>query len=279
MKTFARLTAVAVAASFLAACGTGDIANMSVKGGSFNKGLHSGYVKLANSEYAQTDFSAGDDFADRAKRAAMGKPSVPEGISSRKLKAPHKGQLIKARARLVAALGKGAAKKIPGQAAKAQTSFDCWMEQAEENIQPKHIAACRKAFNDAMKKVDAALAPKKKAKKKKKKRPQTVRYVVYFDYDSAKLNKAGANAVDFATTLIKKNAKISVTGYADTSGNADYNSILATKRANAVIRALEKAGLKNEISVAVFGEKNPAVNYGDGKRERLNRRVEINVTQ
>lgn len=153
------------------------------------------------------------------------------------------------------------------------------MEQAEENIQPKHIAACRKAFNDAMKKVDAALAPKKKAKKKKKKRPQTVRYVVYFDYDSAKLNKAGANAVDFATTLIKKNAKISVTGYADTSGNADYNSILATKRANAVIRALEKAGLKNEISVAVFGEKNPAVNYGDGKRERLNRRVEINVTQ
>lgn len=109
MKTFARLTAVAVAASFLAACGTGDIANMSVKGGSFNKGLHSGYVKLANSEYDQTDFSAGDDFADRAKRAAMGKPSVPEGISSRKLKAPHKGQLIKARARLVAALGKGAA--------------------------------------------------------------------------------------------------------------------------------------------------------------------------
>ncbi|NKB19851.1 MAG: OmpA family protein [Alphaproteobacteria bacterium] len=280
MKTFARLTAIAVAASFLAACGTGEVANMSVKGGNFNKGLHSGYVKLANSEYDQTDLSSGDDFASRAKMAAMGKASAPEGISSRKLVPPHKGQLVSARARLVSALGKGAAKKAPGQAAKAQTSFDCWMEQAEENIQPKDIAACRKAFNAAMKRVEAALAPKKKAKKKKKKKgPQTTRYVVYFDFNSAKLNKAGMNAVDYTVSQIKKRAKISVTGYADRSGKSDYNSILATKRANAVIRALEKAGVKNDIAVAVFGEKNPAVNSGDGKRERLNRRVEISVKQ
>jgi len=224
MDIFARITAVAVAAGFLAACGTADIANMSVKGEDFNKGLRDGYVKLANSEYDQTELSSG------------GKASAPEGISSRRLVPPHKAQLISARARLVSALGKGAAKVIPGQAAKAQPSFDCWMEQAEENIQPKDIAACRKQFNDAMKQVEAALAPKKKA-------------------------------------------KITVTGYADRAGNEDYNSILATKRANAVVAAFDKAGLKNPLSVAVFGEKSPAVKTGDGKRERLNRRVEVHVTQ
>jgi len=236
MDIFARITAVAVAAGFLAACGTADIANMSVKGEDFNKGLRDGYVKLANSEYDQTELSSGDDFSSRAKMAAMGKASAPEGISSRRLVPPHKAQLISARARLVSALGKGAAKVIPGQAAKAQPSFDCWMEQAEENIQPKDIAACRKQFNDAMKQVEAALAPKKKA-------------------------------------------KITVTGYADRAGNEDYNSILATKRANAVVAAFDKAGLKNPLSVAVFGEKSPAVKTGDGKRERLNRRVEVHVTQ
>tara|TARA_Y100001936_G_scaffold254150_1_gene325787 strand:+ start:24320 stop:24715 length:396 start_codon:yes stop_codon:yes gene_type:complete len=131
-----------------------------------------------------------------------------------------------------------------------------------------------------MEKVLAALTPKKKAKKKKKKKkPQTTRYVIYFDFNSSKLNKAGKNAVEFTISQIKKSAKITVTGYADRSGNADYNSILATRRANTVIRALEKAGIKNEIGVAVFGEKNPAVKTGDGKRERLNRRVEVNVTQ
>ncbi len=279
MKLLTKITAVTVAAGFLAACGTADVANMSVKGGDFNKGLRDGYVKLANSEYDQTDLGSGDDFSSRAKMAAMGKASAPEGISSRKLVAPHKGQLTDARARLVSALGKGAAKIIPGDASKAQTSFDCWMEQAEENIQPEDIAACRNAFNVAMKNVEATLGPKKKAKKKKKKGPQTTRYVVYFDFNSHQLNKAGQNAVDFVIGEVKKKAKIAVTGYADRAGNADYNSILATKRANRVVAAFDKAGLKNPLSVAVFGEKSPAVNTADGKAERLNRRVEIHVTQ
>ena len=42
MKLLTKITAVTIAASFLAACGTADIANMSVKGGNFNKGLRDG---------------------------------------------------------------------------------------------------------------------------------------------------------------------------------------------------------------------------------------------
>ncbi len=38
MKLLTKITAVTVAAGFLAACGTADVANMSVKGGDFNEG-------------------------------------------------------------------------------------------------------------------------------------------------------------------------------------------------------------------------------------------------
>ncbi|MBK20274.1 MAG: hypothetical protein CMM52_15695 [Rhodospirillaceae bacterium] len=98
MIIFARIAAVAAAASLLAACGTSHVANLPVKGGAFNKSLHSEYIKLANSEYDQTDFESGGAYAERAKLAAMGKPTAPDGIHGRKLTKIHKGNLTEARA-------------------------------------------------------------------------------------------------------------------------------------------------------------------------------------
>ena len=79
--------------------------------------------------------------------------------------------------RLTEAMAKGGALKSGRYAAAAQTSFDCWMQEAEENFQPKHIAACRNNFYGAMTLLEAAVekrqmvamkAPKKKVAKKKK---------------------------------------------------------------------------------------------------------------
>ncbi|MFT5439997.1 MAG: hypothetical protein ACI9MJ_001864, partial [Alphaproteobacteria bacterium] len=107
MKIYTRILAVAVAAGLLAACGSTDqVASMKVKGGAFETGLRNGYVKLADEEYDQTDMDSGDAYVGRAKSSAMGKPPGPEAISARKLMAPHKGQLTKARARMVSAFGK-----------------------------------------------------------------------------------------------------------------------------------------------------------------------------
>jgi outer membrane protein OmpA-like peptidoglycan-associated protein len=276
--------AVSLAAALVAACsGTGQVSQMNVKGGGFEKGLRNGYVKLADEEYDQTDWNSGDAYVQRAKAAAMGNPTGPEAISARKLKAPHKGQLTKARARLVSAFGKSATKKVPGDAARAQTSFDCWMEQAEENIQPKDIAACRKAFMAALKKVEASvatkMAKKKKKKKKKARKPGTTQFVVYFDFNSSKLSKSGKAAVDFINGEMKKGAKVSLSAFADRSGSAEYNNILATKRAKTVYNALNKSKVKGDIGMKVLGEEQNAVATKDGVKQNLNRRVEIFVFQ
>ena len=86
--------------------------------------------------------------------------------------------------RLTVAMAKGGALKAGKHAAAAQTSFDCWMQEAEENFQPKDIAACRNNFYGAMsllegavdkrrmvaKKVTKKKVAKKTAKKKAKKK-------------------------------------------------------------------------------------------------------------
>ncbi len=281
MNTFTKFAAVALTAGFAAACsGTGPVSQMKVKGGAFETGLRDGYVKLADSEYDQTDWNSGDDYVERAKAAAMGKPTAPVETHMHKLVAPHKAQLEKARADLVAALKATATKKAPSDAATAQVMFDCWVEQAEENIQPPDIAACRKGYMDAMKKVQAALGGKKKAAPQRRARkPQTFKYVVYFDFNSSKLNKAGKAAVDFLNGELKKGAKVSIDAFADRAGSVEYNYILATKRAKTVSAAIDGSKVKGDINVVVSGEERPAVATKDGARQALNRRVEVSVTQ
>ena len=189
--------------------------------------------------------------------------------------------------RLNAAMSKGGVSKAGKQAALAQTNFDCWMQEAEENLQPKDIAACRNNFYGAMALLEAAVdapvmvakkAPKKVAKKPARK-PETTKYVVYFDFNSAKLSKSGKAALDFIKSDVKKGAKVSLAAFTDRAGPSEYNNILASKRAKEVFGALESAGIKGDIGVIVLGEEQPTVVTEDGVKERLNRRVEVSVTQ
>jgi outer membrane protein OmpA-like peptidoglycan-associated protein len=274
----------------LAACtnNTADIAKMSVKGGEYEKGLHQGYLKLAKDEHGESDWRDAVKFEDRAKSAAMGKPPAPEMVSARDIPKAHEKALSDGYKRLRMAMSQDAAKKAGKHAAAAQTSFDCWMQEAEENLQPKHIAACRSNFYGSMALVEAAVykapvvakaAPKKKVAKKKAKKPQTVKYVVYFDFNSAKLSDTGKTAIDFIKADIKKGAKVSLAAYTDRAGSPEYNNILASKRAKEVYSALENAGIKSNIGVAVFGEEKSSISTKDGVKERLNRRVEVSFTQ
>ncbi len=283
------LIVVIALGGLLAACSnnTAQISKMSVKGGDYEKGLHMGYVKLAKSEHSEDDWSDAGKFEDRAKLAAMGKPTAPEILSARAIPNKHQKPLAAGYERLTVAMARGGALKSGKHAAAAQTSFDCWMQEAEENFQPKDIAACRNKFYGAITLLEGAVykrqmvakkAPKKKAKKKARK-PQTTKYVVYFDFNSAKLTKTGKTAIDFIKADVKKGAEVTLAAFTDRAGSAKYNDVLASKRAKVVYGALEKAGIKIDIGVAVFGEKKNSVVTKNGVKERLNRRVEVSVTQ
>lgn len=285
MRKSIGLISVIALGDLLAACtnNTDEIAKMSVKGGDYEKGLHMGYIKLAKSEHSESDWADASRFEDRAKLAAIGKPTAPEMVSARAIPKKHMKPLTAGYERLTAAMAKGGALKSGKHAAAAQTSFDCWMQEAEENLQPKHIDACRNNFYGAISLLEAAVDKRrtvaKKAPKKKARKPQTTKYVVYFDFNSANLSESGKTAIDFIKADLKKGAKISLAGFADRAGSAEYNNILASKRAKTVYSALGKAGIKSDIGVAAFGEKQNSVATKDGVKERLNRRVEVSVTQ
>ena len=58
-------------------------------------------------------------------------------MASRDLPPEHVGELTEARRRLMAVLSRHARIIAPERTAEAQLEFDCWMQEQEENRQPK----------------------------------------------------------------------------------------------------------------------------------------------
>ena len=109
-------------------------------------------------------------------------------------------------------------------------------------------------------------------------------YLVFFDWDSAKLGSRASAIVASAAAASThvQTTRIDVSGYTDTSaahpgkrGEA-YNLALSERRANAVKAELVKDGVPaSEIVVRGYGEAHPLVPTGPNVREPQNRRVEI----
>ncbi|MGE0256479.1 MAG: OmpA family protein [Alphaproteobacteria bacterium] len=278
-----RTIAFAGAAMLLAGCaGTelGSTTGLTPSGTDFTKALYAGYVDLSKAEYAQGDYDDSDDYALRAQKAARGEVFDPEPIDARPLPPEAKPILEGERKRLMAALPE-ARTKVAKAAAKAQTSFDCWMEQQEENFQPKDIAACRDAFYAAMAEVDTALRPAP-APAPRAADPKPANFKVYFAFNSDKLNAAALATIDAAAAQAKGMAtvRVVVAGYTDSAGANAYNKRLAKKRSDAVAAALRQRGIKtDDMYVSAIGETDQAVATKDNVREAWNRRVEITVTQ
>ena len=190
------------------------------------------------------------------------------------------------------ALRSGPARDVaPDSLAKAQTSFDCWVEQSEENYQPKHIENCRKKFWHALRAAETSVADASKPTPAPKPKPapsaapapvapQPVRMELFFDFDSATLRKA--HDKDIAATVAlhrqRTNAKIVIEGHADRVGSTEYNRRLSAERARVVMDRLVAEGVSpGDIEVRWEGETEPLIKTGDGVRNERNRRVEIYV--
>ena len=112
--------------------------------------------------------------------------------------------------------------------------------------------------------------------------PAPQSFMVFFDWDSAKLNPQATNVVGQAASAYKTKggARITATGHTDTSGTEAYNMALSLRRANAVKDALVQQGVPaTAISVVGRGEQGLLVQTGPNVREPQNRRVEIVIAQ
>ena len=110
------------------------------------------------------------------------------------------------------------------------------------------------------------------------KAPPAKEFLVFFDFDSAKLTPEALKIVHSAAEQAKAggSSRIVLTGHADRAGPAKYNVGLSQRRADAVKAELVREGLSaTEISTIAKGETEPLVPTADGVPEPQNRRVEI----
>jgi outer membrane protein OmpA-like peptidoglycan-associated protein len=107
-------------------------------------------------------------------------------------------------------------------------------------------------------------------------------YVVTFGLDQTTLTEEDRRIIARAAQDFREvgSARITVTGYTDTSGSATYNLGLSQRRAEVVADELEREGVPATSIVTIGrGEENLVVATGDGVPEARNRRVEVVVQE
>ncbi len=103
-------------------------------------------------------------------------------------------------------------------------------------------------------------------------------YTILFDYDKSNIRGNEQATLDrIAQEISKYNPKqVTVTGYTDSAGKADYNQTLSRQREQTVSAALLKRGIENRVlDREARGEYQQAVKTADGVKLQENRRVVI----
>lgn len=257
-----------------------NVEKMTPPSGEYLNSLFAGYLQLSRTEYAEGDYKDADFFALRAKSAANNEKIDPQSVTARDLPIESLEEVVSARRKLIIALYFGAASKAPKDAAKAQTSFECWMQELEENIQPDDIAACKKTFNDTIDRVMALITPTKENVSPASTLPDQHTFQVYFGFDSSTLtDPAKAEVAEMAVLAnIISDATVVVVGGADKTGSAEYNKALGQKRADAVAKELARHGIKASI-VTSYGEQARKYLTSHETMDSRNRRVFVIITE
>ncbi|MBX2833042.1 MAG: OmpA family protein [Rhodospirillales bacterium] len=275
----AKLLAVVSAAAFLSACANMNIPgvrDMADEGSAFDAALHQNYADLAQAEYDEADWADARYFTSRSKMAAMSQDTGPQMISDRTLPEGTSSEVEVARSDLMAAFDAGGREKAASAAARAQSSFDCWLQELEENIQQEDIDNCRAAFYQALAIVQAELETDEMPKAMPMAMPVPMN--VYFGFDSAAVDGKAMSVVDgIVEAYAKYEPKmISLVAYADRAGDALYNDILAKSRVDAVVKALRAGGVPaSKLAISINGEANVPVSTDDGVAEQGNRVVTV----
>ena len=208
----------------------------------------------------------------------------PTALEQRLIPADKVEELAKARNRLMAMLfgsGKG---KAPIVAARAQLSFDCWVQEQEEGHQPDDITECRNAFYGSVVAAEVAMRPPPpEPEPEPEPEPSYVTYyVVFFEFDSSDLSSAAMQTLDeaAATALEMRPYKILIRGHTDRAGPDAYNLKLSEQRALSVASYLIESGAgRFVIHAEGLGESEPIAKTSDNVADGRNRRAEVSLIE
>lgn len=273
-------------AAVLAGCA--DQANVDVvrnlpnRGERFHQALQRDYADLAAAERAEADWRDAVFFTQRAKRASAGETFDPQAVGERRIPDHALAEISEARRRLMSVLTDAARRSQPNGASLAQTSFECWLQEQEEDVQPDDIAACKRNFDTAMLALGGTelppqpMAPAPPVPAAAPALPK--QFQILFDFASAELTpEARATVAEIGQAYRAYNpATVLVVGHTDSVGASDANIVLSQRRAEAVADALSGAGVDEaRMRIEAYGEERPALAVGDNVREQRNRRVDV----
>ncbi len=103
---------------------------------------------------------------------------------------------------------------------------------------------------------------------------------ITFETNSASLDSKFFEVLDSVATVLNeyKSTLVTVAGYTDSTGSADYNQKLSEQRASTVALYLNSRGVAKERLAAVgHGEANPVASNNTAEGRARNRRVEITL--
>jgi outer membrane protein OmpA-like peptidoglycan-associated protein/opacity protein-like surface antigen len=103
---------------------------------------------------------------------------------------------------------------------------------------------------------------------------------IRFGYNSYQLNAKAYEQLNVIAVIMRNNPsyKISLTGYTDDDGSADYNRKLAESRANAVSEYLQSRGIsKDKVKIMAMGKESPLDDNTSRIGKANNRRVECKL--
>jgi OOP family OmpA-OmpF porin len=234
------------------------------KGSAVSQALADEYVRFAAVEVTEmVDLKDGDYFAVKGLQAARGGEPAPEAVSDWQLTEAEVSRMQEARNRLAAALANRRDGAVPKTAAAAQVGYDCWIEQQEEDFQPRDIETCRIQYVASVEELE-----------KRKDYPHSV----FFGLDEARLTPEAISRIEHLAgkALHLDVPRITVLGHSDRTGGEQHNLTLSLRRADAVERVLVAAGVApDRVGVAAAGESRSRIATDDGIAEARNRRVEV----
>ncbi len=258
IKTLAAVGSIA-ALMLMAACDTtlyDELQTTEATAGDFSKALKNEYSAFAKSEIDQYDWPDQQLIAKKGLQAANGAQPLPEEPKNWNIETEAQGELLNSRKDLIHWLNTDARFKEPVRSAKAQVSFDCWVEQKEENWQIEHINSCKEGMAFALPDITQVNFSFNKS-----------------NIDATSLEQLRRVALDWRND---PGAFLLLQGHTDRVGNKTYNYALSKKRAENVKRSLLAFGVpKDQIYMELWGKTRPRAELTDDNKPISNRRVEI----
>lgn len=284
MKKIVSMIAVGACGALLGGCASyvlngefDSVKKMEPTGSPFSQELYREYLYLAELEDDENDYPEVPYYFDKAKRAADGEEVPPIDVADRNL--PEDGVAIATTMRQQVDAKRALAADYPRLVARLQAQYECYVEEKEENNEPKAIHDCQEEFEELL-----AQFP-----------PPPVRHVelsadALFAFDKATLRPRGVEKLDKLVDDLGEVTyeSILVVGHTDPIGSDAYNRRLSKRRAATVAHYLSDHGVHaNTIRSEGRGESELKVTPADcsGARGRTaliacyqpNRRVEVTV--